>query len=105
MWPEPSGIGEGSKVVTLAFGLLRNRPDLLKLAREFNLKVVCTNDVHYVRAEDAGPHDARASRNDASVADALVPADTGTYMIQFQKWRCDGTFANNRLGIAWYQAP
>ena len=53
----------------------------------------------------AGPHDARASRNDASVADALVPADTGTYMIQFQKWRCDGTFANNRLGIAWYQAP
>ncbi len=33
-------------------------PDLLKLAREFNLRVVCTNDVHYVRAEDAGPHDA-----------------------------------------------
>jgi DNA polymerase-3 subunit alpha len=33
-------------------------PDLLKLALEFNLKVVCTNDVHYVRAEDAGPHDA-----------------------------------------------
>ena len=33
-------------------------PDLLKLAREFDLKVVCTNDVHYVRAEDAGPHDA-----------------------------------------------
>jgi len=32
-------------------------PDLLKLAREFNLKVVGTNDVHYVRAEDAGPHD------------------------------------------------
>jgi len=32
-------------------------PDLLKLAREFNLRVVCTNDVHYVRAEDAGPHD------------------------------------------------
>jgi len=33
-------------------------PGLLKLAQEFNLKVVCTNDVHYVRAEDAGPHDA-----------------------------------------------
>ena len=32
-------------------------PDLLKLARELSLKVVCTNDVHYVRAEDAGPHD------------------------------------------------
>ncbi len=33
-------------------------PDLLKLARELTLKIVCTNDVHYVRAEDAGPHDA-----------------------------------------------
>jgi DNA polymerase III subunit alpha len=33
-------------------------PGLLKLAEEFNLKVICTNDVHYVRAEDAGPHDA-----------------------------------------------
>ncbi|HVW19832.1 MAG TPA: DNA polymerase III subunit alpha [Opitutaceae bacterium] len=33
-------------------------PGLLKLAREFGLKVVCTNDVHYVRAGDAGPHDA-----------------------------------------------
>jgi DNA polymerase III subunit alpha len=33
-------------------------PDLLKLADEFQLKIVCTNDVHYVRAEDAGPHDA-----------------------------------------------
>jgi DNA polymerase III subunit alpha len=33
-------------------------PGLLKLAREFGLKVVCTNDVHYVHASDAGPHDA-----------------------------------------------
>ena len=33
-------------------------PGLLKLAEEFRLKVVCTNDVHYVRAGDAGPHDA-----------------------------------------------
>jgi DNA polymerase III subunit alpha len=33
-------------------------PGLLKIAEEFNLKVICTNDVHYVRAEDAGPHDA-----------------------------------------------
>jgi len=32
-------------------------PGLLKLAQEFDLKVVCTNDVHYVRAADAGPHD------------------------------------------------
>ena len=33
-------------------------PSLLKLAAEFRLKVVCTNDVHYIRAGDAGPHDA-----------------------------------------------
>ncbi len=33
-------------------------PGLLKIAEEFNLKIICTNDVHYVRHEDAGPHDA-----------------------------------------------
>lgn len=33
-------------------------PGLLKIAGEFNLKIICTNDVHYVRHEDAGPHDA-----------------------------------------------
>ncbi len=33
-------------------------PGLLKLAQEFDLKVVCTNDVHYVQAEDADSHDA-----------------------------------------------
>lgn len=33
-------------------------PNLLKLAKEFDLKVVCANDVHYVLKEDAMPHDA-----------------------------------------------
>ncbi len=33
-------------------------PGLLRLAAEFNLKVICSNDVHYVRSSDAGPHDA-----------------------------------------------
>ncbi len=33
-------------------------PGLLKLAEEFNLKVLATNDVHYINAEDASPHDA-----------------------------------------------
>ena len=33
-------------------------PGLLKLAEEFNLNVICTNDVHYVKNTDAGPHDA-----------------------------------------------
>ncbi len=41
------GIPEQKKII----------PGLLKLAKEFNLKVIATNDVHYVQASDAGPHD------------------------------------------------
>ncbi|HEY4301818.1 MAG TPA: PHP domain-containing protein, partial [Candidatus Didemnitutus sp.] len=36
---------------------LRIAPLLLKLADEFRLKVVATNDVHYVNASDSSPHD------------------------------------------------
>ena len=42
------GIPEQKKII----------PGLLKLAEEFELKVICTNDVHYVRDKDSGPHDA-----------------------------------------------
>jgi DNA polymerase-3 subunit alpha len=42
------GIPEQKKII----------PGLLKLAEEFGLNVICTNDVHYVRGTDAGPHDA-----------------------------------------------
>jgi DNA polymerase-3 subunit alpha len=42
------GIAEQRKII----------PGLLKLAKEFGLKVVCSNDVHYVHASDAGSHDA-----------------------------------------------
>jgi len=42
------GIAEQRKII----------PGLLGLAREFGLKVICTNDVHYVHASDAGSHDA-----------------------------------------------
>jgi DNA polymerase-3 subunit alpha len=42
------GIPEQRKVI----------PGLLKLAEEFNLKVIASNDVHYVNSSDAGPHDA-----------------------------------------------
>ncbi len=42
------GIPEQKKII----------PGLLKLAEEFGLRVICTNDVHYVRNSDAGPHDA-----------------------------------------------
>jgi DNA polymerase-3 subunit alpha len=33
-------------------------PNLVKLAREFDLPMVCANDVHYVYKEDWQPHDA-----------------------------------------------
>ncbi len=33
-------------------------PGLIKLAKEFDLKVICANDSHYVYKEDAEPHDA-----------------------------------------------
>jgi DNA polymerase III subunit alpha len=42
------GIAEQRKII----------PGLLKLAKEFGLKVVGSNDVHYVNASDADPHDA-----------------------------------------------
>jgi DNA polymerase-3 subunit alpha len=42
------GIAEQRKII----------PGLLMLAKEFGLKVVCSNDVHYVHASDAGSHDA-----------------------------------------------
>jgi DNA polymerase III subunit alpha len=42
------GIAEQRKII----------PGLLKLAKEFGLKVICSNDVHYVNASDSGPHDA-----------------------------------------------
>lgn len=32
-------------------------PGLLKIAEEFNLKVICSNDVHYVNEKDWAPHD------------------------------------------------
>jgi DNA polymerase-3 subunit alpha len=42
------GIPEQKKII----------PGLLKLAEDFNLKVIATNDVHYVNSTDSGPHDA-----------------------------------------------
>ena len=35
----------------------RIAPDLIRLAEEFDLKMVCTNDVHYVEKNDSGSHD------------------------------------------------
>ncbi len=54
-------------------------PGLLKLAEEFQLKVICTNDVHYVNAEDAGPHD------------ALLCIQTGAKIADEHRMRFDGT--------------
>jgi DNA polymerase-3 subunit alpha len=35
----------------------RINPDLIRLAREFNLGLVATNDCHYLRQQDSEPHD------------------------------------------------
>ena len=54
-------------------------PGLLKLAEEFKLKVICTNDVHYVRNSDAGPHD------------AMLCIQTGAKIEDAQRMRFEGT--------------
>jgi hypothetical protein len=35
----------------------------------------------------------------------FVPTQTGTYTVYANKGRCDGTFSNNYLGMAWHRAP
>ena len=54
-------------------------PGLLKLAQEFNLQVICTNDVHYVNAADAKPHD------------TLLCIQTGAKIEDADRMRFDGT--------------
>ena len=63
------GIAEQRKII----------PGLLKLADEFNLRVICTNDVHYVRNNDAGPHD------------AMLCIQTGAKLDEEKRMRFDGT--------------
>jgi len=52
-------------------------PDLLKLAKAFELKVVCTNDVHYVKDTDWRPHD------------SLLCIQTGAKLKDEQRMRYD----------------
>ncbi len=63
------GIAEQRKII----------PGLLKLGEEFKLKVICTNDVHYVNADDAGPHD------------ALLCIQTGSKIAETNRMKFDGT--------------
>ena len=63
------GIAEQRKII----------PGLLKLGAEFGLKVICTNDVHYVNAADAGPHD------------TLLCIQTGAKVADENRMRFDGT--------------
>ncbi|MBS0663212.1 MAG: DNA polymerase III subunit alpha [Verrucomicrobia bacterium] len=63
------GIAEQRKII----------PGLLQLAEEFNLKVICTNDVHYVRNTDAGPHD------------AMLCIQTGAKIEDAQRMRFEGS--------------
>ncbi|MEO0796573.1 MAG: DNA polymerase III subunit alpha [Verrucomicrobiota bacterium] len=52
-------------------------PDLLKLAAEFDLKVVATNDVHYVNSGDWAPHD------------SLICIQTGAKLHEEKRMRYD----------------
>jgi DNA polymerase-3 subunit alpha len=63
------GIAEQRKII----------PGLLKLAEEFNLKVICSNDVHYVNAGDAGPHD------------TLLCIQTGAKLAEENRMKFDST--------------
>ena len=63
------GIAEQRKII----------PGLLKLAEEFKLKVICSNDVHYVNAADAGPHD------------TLLCIQTGAKIAEENRMKFDGT--------------
>jgi len=54
-------------------------PGLLKLAEEFKLKVICTNDVHYVKSSDSGPHD------------SLLCIQTGSKITDTDRMRFTGT--------------
>ncbi len=63
------GIPEQQKII----------PSLLKLGEEFNLKVICSNDVHYVRDTDAGPHD------------ALLCIQTGAKIAEQNRMKFDST--------------
>jgi len=54
-------------------------PGLLKLGEEFGLKVICSNDVHYVNHGDASPHDTLLCiQTGSKVADADRMRFTGT---------------------------
>ncbi len=54
-------------------------PGLLQLAEEFKLKVICTNDVHYVRNSDATSHD------------AMLCIQTGAKIEDEKRMRFDGS--------------
>lgn len=55
----------------------RITPDLLKIAAEFGLKVVATNDVHYVNSNDWEPHD------------SLLCIQTGAHLQEQKRMRYD----------------
>ncbi|WP_221029861.1 DNA polymerase III subunit alpha [Actomonas aquatica] len=62
------GIPEQKKII----------PGLIKLGEEFDLKLIATNDVHYVNADDAQPHD------------ALLCIQTGSKLAEENRMRFSG---------------
>ncbi len=43
--------------------------ELIKLARKYNIKIIATNDAHYIEEEDAGPHDILLCVNTGTILD------------------------------------
>jgi DNA polymerase-3 subunit alpha len=52
--------------------------DVVRIAREFGIKLVCTNDVHYVLKSDAKPHD------------AMLCVQTGSRLSEENRFRFSG---------------
>jgi len=72
-------------------------PDLIKLATEFELKIVATNDVHYVNNSDWEPHD------------ALLCIQTGAKVREEKRMRYDAhqfyLKSRNEMELAFKEVP
>ena len=68
--------------------LRRITPQLIELARELDIPLVATNDVHYVRREDAGAHDILLCiQTGATVRDTnrMRMSDEGYYLKSYEE--------------------
>ena len=64
-------------------------PELIRLAKKFDLKTVASNDVHYVKGEDWAPHD------------ALLCIQTGSKLDDVDRMRYEAGNFTLSLGRRW----